>query len=120
MGFLRKELDKWGVIPSTQVSRLPARKKIRVAGVVICRQMPPTASGVLFITLEDEVGFINLVIWKKVYEKFKEVLVTCSFLLCEGQVEKAEDGNVTHVIVDKAWPLLEHRQKRWVESYDFR
>ena len=88
--------------------------------MVICRQMPPTASGVLFITLEDEEGFTNLVIWKNVYEKYRELLITQSFLLCEGRVEKAEDGDVTHVIVDKAEPLLGSARGVSPRSHDFR
>ncbi len=67
--------------------------------------MPPTASGVLFITLEDEYGFINLVICRPIYEKYKEVLISESLIICEGRIEKASDGNVYHIIVESVWPL---------------
>ncbi len=111
MALFRDSLTTQGVLASSGLrspaSRfLKSRRKIAVAGMVICRQMPPTASGVLFITLEDEFGFINLVIWHSVYEKFRELLITHSFLKCEGYVEKAEGTEVTHLIVESVTTLL--------------
>jgi len=55
---------------------------------------------------EDEFGFINLVVWRNIYEKFREILNTSSFLLCEGKIQKSDEGGVTHVIVESAAPLL--------------
>ncbi len=105
MAYLRAEGLLGSVTVSKELGILPAKKKISVAGLVVSRQMPPTASGVLFITLEDEFGFINLVIWKDTYRRFKETLITHSFLVCEGKIEKTEGGRVVHVIVDSAQPL---------------
>ena len=94
---------------------LKARKKgelVSVAGVVICRQQPGTASGVVFITLEDETGFANLILWRAVYEKFRLPARHSTILLAHGEVERqvrpdgsnlvsAESGEapVIHLIV---------------------
>lgn len=120
IAYFRKSLLQRGFIDSLVLrKKKPLRKKIRVAGLVIARQMPPSASGVLFITLEDELGFMNLVIWKKVYEKYRDILISQSFLECEGKLEKAEDGNVLHVIVDKAAAMAAPGEIPKTTSYDF-
>lgn len=125
IALFRSYLDSLGVTPSRSFRGSPAvflknKRKIKVAGFVICRQMPPTASGVLFITLEDEFGFINLVIWKDVYERFRELLITQSFLICEGEVQKPDEANVIHVIVKTAAPLFSPEQPALtLPSYDF-
>jgi error-prone DNA polymerase len=124
LAHFRSWLDARGALNS-QFLKFPAAKfvkskrKITVGGMVISRQMPPTASGVLFITLEDEFGFINLVIWNKVYQQYREVLITQSFLLCEGHVEKAQDGDVIHVIVNRVAPLISS-SPTLTSSHDFR
>jgi len=72
-------------------SELHARRKgelVSVAGVVICRQQPGTASGVVFITLEDETGFANLILWRAVYERFRLPARHASILLAHGEVER--------------------------------
>jgi error-prone DNA polymerase len=73
---------------------------------VICRQQPGTASGVTFCTLEDETGFVNLVIWKQVFEQHSILARTAILLGVDGRVQRA-DG-VTHLIADSLWePDLE-------------
>jgi error-prone DNA polymerase len=80
--------------------------RVRYAGIVICRQRPGTASGVTFMTLEDETGFVNLVIWSKVFERYALIAKTSSFLGVTGKVQ-AQDG-VVHVVVERLWrPSLE-------------
>lgn len=120
MEYLREELKLKGVVDSKTLTTVPSKRSVRVAGIVICRQMPPTASGVLFVTLEDELGFVNLVVWNQVYQKYQQTLLNHSFLYCEGKVERAEGTNVIHVILDEAYPLLLKPQSQLkVESYDF-
>lgn len=121
--YFRSALQAKGALSSqafrTPTSRfLKTKRKVTVGGLVISRQMPPTASGVLFITLEDEFGFMNLVIWRKVYEAYREILITQSFLYCEGFVEKPEDAEVFHIIVEKVGVLLNGKALR-LESHDF-
>ncbi len=74
---------------------------VRYAGIVICRQRPGTASGVVFMTLEDETGFVNLVVWDKVFRKYQVLIKTTSFLGVTGKLQ-VQDG-VTHLIADSFW-----------------
>jgi error-prone DNA polymerase len=83
-------------------------QRARYAGMVICRQRPGTASGVVFMTLEDETGFVNVVVWSPVYEEQKLLIKTSSFLGVTGKLQ-VQDG-VTHLIADKFWtPRLQER-----------
>ncbi|MBY0372178.1 error-prone DNA polymerase [bacterium] len=107
LAFLRPDLKSQGLKASRDLSQLREGARIKTAGMVICRQQPPTASGVLFITLEDEFGVTHLGIWNKIYEKYRDALLDSSFLYCEGRIQHARGGNVLHVVVDKATPLLE-------------
>lgn len=69
---------------------------IKVAGVVTCRQRPGTASGVLFITLEDETGNMNIIVWKNTLEKFRKAILTSRLLLIKGRVER--EKSVVHIV----------------------
>ena len=73
--------------------------RVRTAGLVICRQRPQTASGVVFVTLEDETGFINLILFKKTFERWRHVATTSSMLAVHGKVER--EGDVVYVIPDR-------------------
>ena len=88
--------------------RLPqASGRITVTGLVITRQRPGTASGVIFLTLEDETGTANVVVWKKVYETFRKAVIAGRLVSVTGRIER--DGPVTHLIaerVEDVSPLL--------------
>jgi error-prone DNA polymerase len=89
-----------------EVRAMPDGRRTHYAGLVICRQRPGTASGVVFLTLEDETGFVNVVVWAKVYEKFRVLVKTASFLGVSGKLQ-VQDG-VTHLIADAFWrPKIE-------------
>jgi error-prone DNA polymerase len=118
MQLLREAATRSGILTSRAVKISPPKRRVKIAGLVISRQMPGTASGVLFVTLEDELGFANAIIWQRVFEKFRATLLEQSLLCCEGIVEKASDGDVTHVIVDRVYPLLEVEGLRYT-SHDF-
>ena len=79
------------------------RRFVRIAGLVTCRQRPGSASGVLFLTLEDETGNSNVVVWKSTQERFRQALMSAQLLLVNGVVEQ-KDG-VIHVI---AGALYDH------------
>ncbi len=72
-----------------------------VSGIVTCRQRPATAKGTVFFTLEDETGFVNLIVWESVFEKFKVVAKTASFLGVTGKLQT--ERGVSHVVVEKMW-----------------
>jgi error-prone DNA polymerase len=70
-------------------------------GLVICRQRPGTATGVVFLTLEDEFGFVNVVVWSNVFDRYQRVLRTASLLGVRGRIQTAE--GVTHVIAEELY-----------------
>jgi error-prone DNA polymerase len=92
-------------------------RKARYAGLVICRQRPGTASGVVFMTLEDETGFVNIVIWKTVFDQHVLIAKTASFLGVTGKIQKA-DG-VVHLVADALWHPELPRRPDTVASRDF-
>jgi error-prone DNA polymerase len=98
---LRDALRAKRMPDAAEVRALPDGRRVHYAGLVICRQRPGTASGVVFLTMEDETGFVNVVIWSKVYEKFRVLVKTASFLGVSGKLQ-VQDG-VTHLIADAFW-----------------
>lgn len=85
---------------STAHERLPqCRGRVTVTGLVITRQRPGTAAGVIFLTLEDETGVSNVVVWKKVYESFRKAVIAGRLLRVTGRIER--DGQVIHVIAER-------------------
>ena len=98
---LRDQLGKLGLPDARTVSQMRDGARARYAGIVICRQRPGTASGVLFMTLEDETGFVNLVLWPQVFEKFSVISRTTSFLGATGKIQS--HNSVVHLVVDKLW-----------------
>ncbi|HTB78339.1 MAG TPA: OB-fold nucleic acid binding domain-containing protein, partial [Polyangiaceae bacterium] len=77
--------------------------RVSTAGLVICRQRPGTASGVVFVTLEDETGFVNLILWAATFERWRHVATTSSMLVAHGKVER--DGDVIYVVPERLEPL---------------
>ena len=78
----------------------PDRSRIRVAGLVITRQRPGTASGVIFVTLEDETGIANVIVWPKVYERHRRAVISGRLLRVTGQLQN--EGSVRHLV---AWRI---------------
>ena len=98
MSFQREELDRRGVIRASDLrdqKLCPNGRLVAVAGVVLVRQRPGTASGVVFVTLEDETGIANLVIWSTTFEKYRRVVRLSTLLMARGQVER--QGEVVHI-----------------------
>lgn len=71
---------------------------VAVAGLVILRQRPGTAKGVIFVTLEDETGIVNVVVWRKIYERFRRAVISGRLLRVTGRMQRAH--SVTHVIAE--------------------
>lgn len=90
MKLLRPKLPK-STRSSRDVVSLRSGSKVKVAGMVICRQRPGTASGVVFVTMEDEYGFLNLVLWSKVFEKYREVATASNLLMVHGRLERSDE-----------------------------
>jgi error-prone DNA polymerase len=93
MIHLRPRLQPRGILSAAELLQTSRRRNVRVAGVVICRQQPATASGVVFVTLEDETGFCNLVLWRRVFDEFRLVATQSAILLAEGDIERQAPGS---------------------------
>jgi len=98
VSFLRNRFAANGVVPNAQLKEVEAGKRVALAGLVLVRQRPGTASGVIFATLEDETGIANVIIWPKLYEKRRRIVLTSRLLFVRGRVQK--EGIVIHVVAD--------------------
>ena len=99
MQALREVLRARGLPEARTVQRSAPGKPIDFIGLVICRQRPGTASGVTFYTLEDETGFVNVVVWRHVFERFELLAKTASLLGVSGRIQT--ESGVTHLIADR-------------------
>lgn len=101
VSFARGVLDQHKVITAEMLkdpSRMPSRRQVVICGMLLVRQAPPTAGGVLFMTIEDETGIANLVIKPHTAKRHHRVITTCSFILASGIIERRD--NVVHMLVD--------------------
>ncbi|TDS13249.1 error-prone DNA polymerase [Sphingobacterium paludis] len=103
VSFLRTKLDKKHVVPTDKLSKVKNGMPVRVCGLITVRQRPGTAKGVLFVTIEDEVGFANLVVWGKVFERYRREILQAKLLLVNGVVQI--EGKVIHVVVKQCYNL---------------
>ncbi|SCX84031.1 error-prone DNA polymerase [Flavobacterium caeni] len=101
--FVRPQLEALRVTPSACLSELKNGDAVKVAGLITVRQRPGTAKGVLFITIEDETGFANIVVWDKIFQKHRRDIVKARLLLIEGKVQI--EGRVIHVVADGCYNL---------------
>jgi error-prone DNA polymerase len=110
---MRERLRKAGVVDSEGLKKLRGGEKILVAGLVTIRQRPASAKGTIFLLLEDEWGFINIVCPSFLVEKNSEVVKFATFVVVQGRFEK--DGNVLNVVGEKFKELnvrkLEHQAR---------
>ncbi len=118
MAFLRRQLQASRYLSSSQLAQLPNGRRVRHAGIVRMRQSPGTASGVTFVTLEDEHGMTNAVVWQHVMQRFRRILVESQLLGIEGRWERV-DG-VAHLIVERMSKLDDLLDGVEAKSRDFR
>ena len=97
MLLLRERLVGEGIASAVELRALPDGAWVRTAGLVITRQRPGTASGVTFVTLEDETGHSNLVVWKKIADTQRQALLRSRLMAARGQVQR--EGDVIHLVV---------------------
>ncbi len=118
---LRAQLDRMRLWTAQRIAQGRHRQRVRTTGIVTCRQRPSTASGVTFVTLEDETGWINVVVWRATAEQFRRELLTSTLLTVYGHIERidAPDAAVIHVIAAR---LVDHSPLLGglvVDSHDF-
>ena len=104
--FIRPLLDARRVTPSERLVQVKPGSRVEVAGLVLVRQRPGTASGVIFATLEDETGIANVVIWPKVFEANRKTLLGARMLAVRGQLQR--EGLVIHIIAEQMTDMTSH------------
>jgi len=85
-------------IPNAMLNLPPNCARVAVAGLVLVRQRPGTANGVIFITLEDETGVCNVIVWRKLYETYRRAIISGRMLRVTGRIQRG--GTVCHVIAE--------------------
>ncbi len=119
--LFRAQLAAEGLPDSAAVNRLPDKTPVSFAGYVICRQMPGNAKGVVFMTVEDEAGVVNVVAWKKVFARYRTLILTSWFLGVTGRLQSS-DG-VVHLVAESFWrPQIEgcgSDRSLALDSHDF-
>jgi len=105
VSFLRPVLNQMGAVPTSEISKMKNGTTVKVCGLITVRQRPGTAKGVLFITIEDESGFSNLVVWSKTFEQYRKVILQSRLLMVEGKLQIA--GEVIHVVVSSCFNMNE-------------
>ncbi len=105
MRLLRAELDRDGVLGSRALRRAAHGEQVTVGGLVVIRQRPATASGVVFITLEDEDGHMNLVVFASVFERDTALARDAPMLRASGKIDRT--GDVVHLVVERFAPLTD-------------
>ncbi|GIK96804.1 MAG: error-prone DNA polymerase [Alphaproteobacteria bacterium] len=99
LALLRGDVARQGYAKAEALAHLPVDRRVRVAGLVLVRQRPGTASGVIFATLEDETGIANVIIWSTAFERFRRIVLTASLMGIEGRLQREE--KVIHVVAEK-------------------
>jgi error-prone DNA polymerase len=99
LALLRDKLKRRGVLPTQELWEQPNGKLVRTAGLVITRQRPGSAGGVTFVTMEDETGYVNLIVWNRVALEQREALLESRLLEVQGKLQR--EGDVQHVIAHR-------------------
>jgi len=98
VAFLRADLPR-GTMPCRDLAAVRDGQRVTVAGLVLVRQRPGTATGVIFITIEDETGIANLVVWSSLFEQQRRIVLSAGMLACHGRVQR--EGEVVHVVAER-------------------
>jgi error-prone DNA polymerase len=99
IALLREPLRERRMMTAAEISAAPHGRLVRVAGIVIGRQRPDTASGVVFVTLEDETGIVNVIVWSDLHERQRRELLGARLMAVHGKVER--EGQVVHVLAGR-------------------
>jgi len=118
LALLRDHLCSTHVVTAADLRALPHGRVVRVAGIVTARQRPQSAAGVMFITLEDETGFVNLIVWERVWSRARRIANGSRLLEVHGMLQK--EGGVTHVVAQKLVDRTRLLGNVVTQSRDFR
>jgi len=106
MALLREDFQPKGYVPSAALRAIPSGRIVKAAGIVLIRQRPGTASGVIFSTLEDETGVANIIIWPKIFEQYRRIVLGARLLGVRGQLQ-SEQG-VIHIVARELFDMSGH------------
>jgi error-prone DNA polymerase len=115
--LLRNILERKGISTAEEIRRLPSGHSVIAAGLVTGRQRPGTASGVVFVTLEDETGWVNVIVWKDLGDKQRKELLASRLLCVQGNIER--EGEVVHLLAKKLVDYSYMLGRLTVRSRDF-
>jgi len=99
VSFLRRELDRRGILRHEQLAVLASGRRVTVAGLVLVRQRPGSANGVIFMTLEDETAVANTIVWPKIFEAFRPIVLGARLVSVTGKLQN--EFGVIHVVADR-------------------
>ena len=116
LSFLRSRLHAKGVITAHKLKQTANNHLVTVSGLVLFRQRPGTANGTIFITIEDETGVANLIIWNQVQTKYRRAIYQGKLLVCQGLVQR--EGQVLHVIARHVWDWSDQLRTLHTEKSD--
>jgi len=118
LALLREQFAAAHIVTAADLRDLPHGRVVRVAGIVTARQRPQSAAGVMFITLEDETGFVNLIVWERVWSRARRIASGSRLLEVHGMLQK--EGLVTHVVAQKLVDRTRMLGTLVTQSRDFR
>ena len=101
VSFVREDLKRFDILSTPDLEKARDGEMVKVAGLILVRQRPGTASGVCFITIEDEYGTANLVVFQKLFDKYRKEIIQSKLLMVEGKLQK--EGEILHVIVKRCY-----------------
>jgi error-prone DNA polymerase len=99
LSFLREDLHRRGILSCADLERVKDGRHVEVAGIILVRQKPGSAKGVLFITIEDESGVANGILWPDRFEAMRRTILSAAMVGLRGRLQR--EGLVTHIIVDR-------------------
>ncbi|MFT5371595.1 MAG: error-prone DNA polymerase, partial [Bacteroidia bacterium] len=117
LAFIRNQLRKRRVKPAKDLLGLPHGTRVRACGLITMRQRPMTANGTIFLTLEDETGFVNAVIWPRLWEEQRAIVLGASLIAIDGVMET--DGEVYHLIANRVHDFGDLAEGLKTKSRDF-
>jgi error-prone DNA polymerase len=119
--LLRSQLSKMKLLTSEQMRSYPSGRLVRACGIVTARQRPQTAKGVVFVTLEDETGSVNVIVWKAVKERFRQEVYQSRLLAVYGVWQRDDEsgGEVRHIIARRLLDLTHLLGELTTTSRDF-
>ncbi len=120
MAFMRAEMKAKGMATAADLKTLPNGKFVKIAGLVLFRQRPGTAKGTIFVTIEDETGAANLIVWPKVAEAHRRAVFGAKVIFCDGILQK--ESNVIHVVSRRLddWTAMLRRLKPEASAFGLR